>query len=204
MELEEMKQMWQQYDKKLQDTSRLNEKIITEMVKNRSGNEVGKMLNWEYLTAAVYAILIVVYVAMGRATANNSAVMLCYCFSLLFIITGLFYTLYKIRRLSAMDFGVRSVTVTQEELEAFRILVVKERLWGTILLPFLLFAIYVVVNFWVHDVSMFDNIQAYTWRIGIAVAVGVGATLYVYRRLYFDTIARLKHNLEEIREFGRS
>ena len=198
-----MKHMWQQYDKKLQENNTLNEKIITELVKSRSGSERSKMLNWEYLTAAVYALLIVVYVAMGWYTAGNREVMICYSFSLLFIVGGLFYTLYKIRRLAKMDFGAQSVTNTKQELEQFRILITKERLWGAILFPFLLFAIYVVVNYWVHGVSMFDNLESYILRIIAAVVVGLAATLYIYKRLYLDTIAQLRKNLEEIREFAR-
>jgi hypothetical protein len=201
MELEEMKQMWQQYDKKLQENNMLTEKIITHLVKDRSGNEIAKMLNWEYITLAVYSLLVVVYIAMGKTTASDRGVMLCYALSLLFIVMGVFYTLYKIRRFGKMDFGVQSITATKEELERFRILMARERVWGLILLPFLLLAIYVVVNYWVHGVSILDHFEAYSLRIIIAVVAAVVGSLYIYRKLYFDTIAKLKQNIQEIREF---
>jgi hypothetical protein len=202
MELEQMKQLWQQHDKRLEHNAVLNEKIITELLKDRSGGQMRRMLNWEYLNTAVYALLVVLYVAMWGKLPLGS-LMVCYIGSLAFIAAGLLLGIYKIRRLSAIDFGSRAVTATQRELENFRILMLRERALGLILSPFLLVAIYAVVNYWVHQKNLFDHLSAYAPRIIIAVVVLIAAGAFAYRMIYFDTIRKLKANLREIEQFVR-
>jgi hypothetical protein len=201
MELEQMKQVWQQYDEKLSHNISLNEKIIKGMIVNRSKTEIGRILTWEYINASVCALLVVVYVAMWGQTPGVTGIFVSYLFSLALIAVTLVYSLYKISYLSRISFAQDPVATTRERIESFRLRMLKARVLEIIMFPPLILSIYVVVNYWVHQQNILDDLSTYAPRIGIALLVGIPAVLLVYRKVYFRNIAQLKESLKEIDGF---
>jgi hypothetical protein len=125
----------------------------------------------------------------------------CYFLSLTLITAALLYSLYKISYLSRINFAQDPVTTTRERIELFRLRMLKGRVLELILFPPLLLAIYVVINYWVHQQNILDDLESYAPRTGIAIAIGIPAVLYVYGKIYFRNPAQLKENLKEIDGF---
>ena len=203
MELEQMKRLWQQHDEKLSQNISLNEKIIKGMIVNKSKNDIGRILTWEYINASVCALVVVVYVAMWGHTPNVAGLWLSYFFSLALITATLLYSLYKISYLSSINFAQDPVASTREKIESFRLRMLKAKMLEIILFAPLILSVYVVVNYWVHQQNILDNMATYAPRIAIALLVGISAVVYVYRKVYFDSIKQLKDNLKEVEGFVR-
>ena len=199
MDLEEMKNIWQQHEQELQQTRMLNERIIRNMLKERSATAMKKMTGAEYLGAGLCAILLLIFIPMG-VRLEGTALMVCYAFSLLFILVSLLFSLYKISYLSKTDPG-NAVTDTTRRISRFRLLIAKERLWSIILFPALMVCVFAVVNYWVAGANIFDNITAHHPKIVLALVVGIPAALIVYQRVYMSSIRQISDNLKELEEF---
>ncbi|MCD6064547.1 MAG: hypothetical protein K0R82_2458, partial [Flavipsychrobacter sp.] len=65
MDLEEMKNIWQQHERELKQTRMLNERIISNMLKEKSANAMRTMSSTEYLSAGLCAALLLIFVTMG-------------------------------------------------------------------------------------------------------------------------------------------
>ncbi|WP_276134028.1 hypothetical protein [Polluticoccus soli] len=199
MDLEEMKNIWQQHERELKQNRLLNERIISDMLKQRSASAMKKMTGAEYLGAALCAALLLIFVPMG-GQLEGTGLMISYAFTLLFIAASLVFSLYKVSYLSKTDLG-KPVTETVGRISRFRLLIAKERAWSIALFPVVIVTVFAVVSYWINGVNLFDNITPHLPKILIGVAVGIPVALVVYQRVYMSSIRQITDNLKELEEF---
>ncbi len=203
MELEEMKNLWQQHDAQLKQNQLLNENIIKHMLNDKSGSAINKMLNWEYFNMVFCIVLLAVFATQYWNLGNNTGITTCYIATLISVATAIAFGLYKTRYLSGINFATDTVTNIMQKLEKFRLLIARERTAMIVIFPLMLFPTYVVVNYWVHHANMLDNLSSYKVRITLAFILGIVASIGLYKRVYFHNIQQIKANLAEIEEFKK-
>lgn len=201
MELDDMKAMWQQYDKTLQENKILNEQLINLMLENKSCSAVKNILIYEYMGLALCILLAIVYILLFNTVFENTLLTASYFVSFAFIISSLFMFYKKYKMLSAMDPSKNSVSETAQTTERFRLLVSKERLWTIILSPLIISSTLVVMAKWVKDIDVMDMPDVFLPRILIGIVAIIVSLLLVYKLLYFKSIKTIKDNLEEIKKF---
>ena len=201
MELDDMKAMWQQYDKTLQENKILNEQLINLMLENKSRSAVKNILIYEYMGLALCILLTIVYILLFNTVFENTLLTASYFVSFAFIISSLFMFYKKYMMLSAMDPSKNSVSETAQTTERFRLLVSKERLWTIILSPLIISSTLVVMAKWVKDIDVMDMPDVFLPRILIGIVAIIASLLLVYKLLYFKSIKTIKDNLEEIKKF---
>lgn len=201
MELDDMKAMWQQYDKTLQENKILNEQLINLMLENKSRSAVKNILIYEYMGLALCILLTIVYILLFNTVFENTLLTASYFVSFAFIISSLFMFYKKYKMLSAMDPSKNSVSETAQTTERFRLLVSKERLWTIILSPLIISSTLVVMAKWVKDIDVMDMPDVFLPRILIGIVAIIVSLLLVYKLLYFKSIKTIKDNLEEIKKF---
>lgn len=201
MELDDMKAMWQQYDKTLQENKILNEQLINLMLENKSRSAVKNILIYEYMGLALCILLTIVYLLLFNNVFENTLLTASYFVSFAFIISSLFMFYKKYKMLSAMDPSKNSVSETAQTTERFRLLVSKERLWTIILSPLIISSTLVVMAKWVKDIDVMDMPDVFLPRILIGIVAIIVSLLLVYKLLYFKSIKTIKDNLEEIKKF---
>lgn len=201
MELDDMKAMWQQYDKTLQENKILNEQLINLMLENKSRSAVKNILIYEYMGLALCILLTIVYILLFNTIFENTLLTASYFVSFAFIISSLFMFYAKYKMLSAMDPNKNSVSETAQTTERFRLLVSKERLWTIILSPLIISSTLVVMAKWVKDIDVMDMPDVFLPRILIGIVAIIVSLLLVYKLLYFKSIKTIKDNLEEIKKF---
>lgn len=201
MELDDMKAMWQQYDKTLQENKILNEQLINLMLENKSRSAVKNILIYEYMGLALCVLLTIVYILLFNTVFENTLLSASYFVSFAFIISSLFMFYKKYMMLSAIDPSKNSVSETAQTTERFRLLVSKERLWTIILSPLIISSTLAVMAKWVKDIDVMDMPDVFLPRILIGIVAIIVSLLLVYKLLYFKSIKTIKDNLEEIKKF---
>lgn len=201
MELDDMKAMWQQYDKTLQENKILNEQLINLMLENKSRSAVKNILIYEYMGLALCILLTIVYILLFNTVFENTLLTASYFVSFAFIISSLFMFYAKYKMLSAMDPSKNSVSETAQTTERFRLLVSKERLWTIIFSPLIISSTLVVMAKWIKDIDVMDMPDVFLPRILIGIVAIIISLLLVYKLLYFKSIKTIKDNLEEIKKF---
>jgi hypothetical protein len=178
MELDDMKAMWQQYDKTLQENKILNEQLINLMLENKSRSAVKNILIYEYMGLALYILLTIVYILLFNTVFENTLLTASYFVSFAFIISSLFMFYKKYMMLSAIDPSKNSVSETAQTTERFRLLVSKERLWTIILSPLIISSTLVVMAKWVKDIDVMDMPDVFLPRI----LIGIGLQIAVFQK----------------------
>lgn len=201
MELDDMKAMWQQYDKTLQENKILNEQLINLMLENKSRSAVKNILIYEYMGLALCILLTIVYILLFNTIFENTLLTASYFVSFAFIIGSMFMFYIKHKMLAAIDPSKNSVSETAQTTERFRLLVGKERLWTIILSPLIISSTLVVMAKWVKDIDIMDMPDVFLPRILIGIVAIIVSLLLVYKLLYFKSIKTIKDNLEEIKKF---
>lgn len=204
MELDDMKNMWQQYDKALQDNKVLNEKIIRMMMKDKSGTQLNKILNFEYLNVTVCGMVLLGLLLHMGMLGSSMTMILAYSFAVLTTAGFLWFCIYKIKLLTKVDFGINTVTDAAQRVQQLRLLIVKERLSALILTPFYLGSLFIVFVKWIHRVDLMDNfhhMHMLLFVVLFASIISIGVSLYIYQRLYFNSFKSILSNLKEIEEF---
>lgn len=201
MELDDMKAMWQQYDKTLQENKILNEQLVNLMLENKSRSAVKNILIYEYMGLALCILLTIVYILLFNTIFENTLLTASYFVSFAFIIGSIFMFYIKHKMLAAIDPSKNSVSETAQTTERFRLLVSKERLWTIILSPLIISSTLVVMAKWVKDIDVIDMPDVFLPRILIGIVAIIVSLLLVYKLLYFKSIKTIKDNLEEIKKF---
>lgn len=201
MELDDMKAMWQQYDKTLQENKILNEQLINLMLENKSRSAVKNILIYEYMGLALCLLLTIIYILLFNTVFANTLLTASYFISFAFIIVSILMFYKKYKMLSAIDPSKNSVSETAQTTERFRLLVSKERLWTIILSPLIISSTLVVMAKWVKDIDVMDMPDVFLPRILIGIVAIIASLLLVYKLLYFKSIQTIKDNLEEIKKF---
>jgi len=201
MELDDMKALWQQHDKTLQENKILNEQLINLMLETKSKNAVRNILRYEYLGLAMCFVLVVVYLLQFGTVFESTVLTASYFISLAFIISSMVMFYYKYKMLAAIDPGKNSVSETAQTTERFSLLISRERLWSIILSPLIISSTLVVIAKWVKDIDVMEMPDVFLPRIIIGIIALMVSLLLVYRLLYFNNIKTIKDNLEEIKKF---
>lgn len=201
MELDDMKAMWQQYDKTLQENKILNEQLINLMLENKSRSAVKNILIYEYMGLALCILLTIIYILLFNTIFENTLLTASYFVSFAFIISSMFMFYIKHKMLSAIDPSKNSVSETAQHTERFRLLVSKERFWTIILSPLIISSTLVVMAKWVKNIDVMDMPDVFVPRILIGIVAIIASLLLVYKLLYFKSIKTIKDNLEEIKRF---
>lgn len=196
MELEEIKNLWQKYDHALNESRRVNEKLLQELVHTKSGGPLKKMLNAEYFGAVACLLLLVIFAAMGVKATASSVTIVSYSLIVLAIIGSIVACVYKIRVLSGIDFSGNALTDVAYKMQRFRLFISRERVLGVIFLPLLICCTYMFLD----NVSV-EDLSQHWFRIVAGSVVGMAIALIVYKSMYFDNIDRIQKNIDEIKAF---
>lgn len=201
MELDDMKNMWQQHDKLLQQNKILSEKLINGMLKEKSKGAIGKMMGYEYFGLCLCLMLALFFILRVSTMAVNLSIGASYAVVLVFIIVAILASVYKIKLLGSIDPGITTVSDTAMKIERFRMFMVRERLLGLLTFPLPLITAYAVVLYWTNGIIIYDHFANYYRNLIPGTIAAYFAVLALYRYMYFGNIKEIKDNLKEIEEF---
>jgi len=178
----------------------MNEKIMRTMLNDRSKTQMGRILASEYLSVAVAGIVLFTFLTRINHTAE---VLVPYWISIFFFAISLGWSYYKIRYIAQTDIGNSPVTKSLRRLSKLRLMIAKEKLVLFALTPVLVLSLMPVLDKWIFNINVFENIWNFMPRIVIACVAIVLVCIWVYKKVYFKNIAAMMANLEELRAFEK-
>jgi len=202
--MDDLKQMWQQYDQRLQQSQYFNERMLRKLNARHAKSRISKMLGVEISGIVVLVISLGwLLIAIGRIKAASGLISGCYWLVILVLLLSLVWSLWKAIFISALDSSKLAVTEMLHRMTRLRLLLVRERLWGGIIaLIFLVVPSIVVLTFMLTGIDMtLTNRSTLIVQTAIVLLVGTPVGLWVYRRYYFDSIDEIMENLREIKQF---
>jgi hypothetical protein len=198
MDLDNVKELWQQYDKSLRQNAIINEKIMKNMLAGRSSSHISRFTGMEYLSLSISAIVLIVFVGMLHKVRSEMQIIVPYILSIILLLTSVAWNIFKLRLLSRIDAYRDNVVNTRERVERLRLLLSKEKIWSIALMPLVIFCLAPVLHNWIYGSLFLDHIRVYIPRIVAGYALAVVLTWWLYKTFYAKGIRTILHNLEEI------
>ena len=201
MELDNFKNSWEQYDKKLSDNLRLNEALLRKISLKSSKQEMKKLLIFE-LFNIVFAVILILFVF------SNS---IYYIHQIRFSIPGficiasaIIYLIFSIVRLRAflkMDYYGSPVVKVQNDLLSLKSQNLRFRKYELILLPVLILPSLPLLFKVVHNIDIYQHL--YTLWIEMIIILGLAYPLVFlsYKYFYDKKFKNAEQHLSDLKNF---
>lgn len=201
MELDDLKNAWTQYDKKLAVNLKFNEDLLRKMNLNNSKKELQKPLIYELISVAVLFNLIVYVVFSSFRFIDEPK----YCFpGFISAIIGMVFFMFaiiKANRFLSIDYYGSSVVKLQKDLAILNRLVLRFRKYELALFPLLILPILPLLFKAIHNIDIYHNIKLFTIEIILILGIGFPLTLWINKHLYDKKFKNTERFLQEIDKF---
>jgi hypothetical protein len=195
MELIELQNIWQQYDRKLSENTRLNKEILKMMLKSKPE----KRVTWIKLTAAwrlLLPIVIILFMMVPRVEFRNET-----SFYVGFLLFGPFALLtyyWAIRYyllVNRIDFSNTVATIKKniKEVEKYKIKMTK---YGCILSPFGLIGVFLIAN--IPILSKHSLLP-----VSLIISVFIISLYVTFKYSIFERFKKLNMEIDEIEQLEK-
>ena len=195
MELTELQNIWQQYDKKLSDNTRLNKEILKMMLKSKPEKKV----NWIKLKAAfnlIFPIVIILAILVPRVEFRNET-----SFYVGFLLFGPFALLtyyWAIRYyllINKIDFNNSIATIKKniKEVEKYKIKMTK---FGYLFSPFAMAGVFMIAN--IPILSKHSLLP-----ISLIISVFIISLYVTFKYSIFERFKKLNMEIDEIEQLEK-
>jgi len=199
MELDEIKKMWQEIDA-LKEKQQINESRIKEMLKNEGKTALAKLIKIAkfYTIVTIPLGLLFCLTSYRFFEAGGYYVIV----PLIFLLITLFLEPLQISKyhfLKEIDFSGMSVKEVLERILKYENFIQKWRIYGTTG-----FFIFMGIWFYFYYKLLFGSEIIWGFIIYDAVIYFAGGLIlipFLYKKLYYNNINRIKESLKELREF---
>jgi hypothetical protein len=195
MELTELQNIWQQYDKKLSENTRLNKEILKMMLKSKPEKRVA----WIKLTAAyrlLLPVVIILVMMVPRVEFRNEP-----GFYVGFLLFGpfAFLTYYWAIRyyllVNKIDFS-NSIAVIKKSIKEVEKYKIKMTKYGCILSPFGLTGVFLIAN-----IPIFSKHSLLPFSLIISVVI---ISIYVtFKYSIYERFKKLNMEIDEIEQLEK-
>ena len=193
MELDELKNIYSALDKRFERNNSFNEKIYTEMTKNKGKKSTNRLLSFELIGAVVCILLmppIVFHFSKYHGWYPAFDVAVIFVMILLTIVS--IWQIYKTYVLMKVDFQ-NSISNNIYHINRYNILIKREKLTTFIFLPF----------FFVSFVALGTHLKIVPWKWALFAGTFISTILisyWLYKRFYNDNVNSIIESLNNLNE----
>jgi hypothetical protein len=195
MELAELQNIWQQYDKKLSENTRLNKEILKMMLKSKPEKKV----TWIKLKAAfnlIFPMVIILAILVPRVEFRNETSF--YLGVLLFGPFALLTYYWEIRYyllLNKIDFN-NSITTIRKNLKEVEKYKIKMTKFGYIFSPFAMTGVFLIAN--IPILSKHSLLP-----ISLIISVFIISIYITFKFAIFERFKKLNMEIDEIEQLEK-
>jgi hypothetical protein len=184
MESDEIKQLWSQYDKKLNENLAFNEEILKRMNLNNTRQGLQKPFAMELITIVILFFTIISVTAFSIRLIDELQFSLFGLAGVLIALTYLIFALMKANRFLQIDYYNSGIVRLQKDLALLKTFVLRLRKIEGILLPFLVIAVLPVGIKIINNINIFEKLWLFfaevCFILGVSYAVGYWSNKHVY------------------------
>jgi hypothetical protein len=203
MELDEFKQIWSQYDKKLNENLKFNEELLRKMNLSRARQELQKPLIYELISTTVIFFTIVFASVFSIRLIEEIQFSIT---GFVGILIGTFYLIFsimKVNRFVKIDYYGSSIVKLQKDLSILNTFILRLRKIETIILPFLVITILPIAFKAVHNINIFGNLLIFIIEVVIILGISYPVGFWINRNFYDKKIKDAQMFLKEIERFEK-
>lgn len=201
MELDDLKNTWSQYDKKLSDNLRLNEELIRKMNLNTSRREMQKILIYEIISIVVSVATIAYILSLSIYYINQLRFGIPGFVSIGVIMFYLIFGIIRTNGLLNIDYYGSPVVEVQKQILLLKRKSLYFRKFELILLPLVILPLLPLLFKAVHNIDIYQNLRLLIIEVVVMLGLGYPLMLWVYKYLYGKKFKNAENLLAELDKF---
>lgn len=201
MELDDLKNAWSQYDKKLSENLRINEELLRKMNINSSKRELQKILNYELISIVLLVLLIsfVFFISFRFLDQLQFSIpgFITIAVSLIYLAFGI----DRIKGLLNIDYYGSPVVKVQREFLSLKRKVLRFRKYELILMPVYLLPLLPLLFKFMYDIDIYKNMRLLVFEVIIVLGLGYPLVIWIYKYFYGKKIRNAENLLLDLDKF---
>jgi hypothetical protein len=201
MELEDLKTVWKEQDRTLNESVKLNEKILKNVFTQHANGVIENLLKWEYFSLIEFLIFLVFMVVSTYRSMDDWRFLLSGIFINVFLAGCMTLGIQSVRILSSIDFFSKSLVETKQTMLRFK------KRSNRLILALLVVVPPVVVTFLLLGVNSIRNINLFDYPVFFAVlssciiVMGYLIIFIFHRTFYMRKFKSIENSLSELERF---
>ncbi len=202
MELEDMKALWQQVDKKLEDQKSTNERLFKYLIKEKSKKPLNTISVLEYSNVIGSVIIFILMLFAIPYLGSTISIIACYVFLMLALVITTYLSIKNIQLLKSIDVGNSPVNIVMERTEKFKLITKRLQMAYVLLGPLFLGTAFTVAYKVMLDVNVFADMGKHLPRLGIGLVAYTITLVAIYQQSYFKNLKVIQNSIKELEEFN--
>lgn len=203
MELEDLKQVWSEYDKKLTKNLQTNNEIIRKMNLNNAKSSMDTPRIYEFINV-LFGLAFIFYVL--TYTIKYSAdyrLLVSGVLTIIWFINSMIFSVRLLSSITKVDFYKDSILKIQKQLIKFRKIYFEAKKYGLYTGPILIISLAPIISKALTDIDIFQFPLRYAIYIGISLIIGYPVSIWIYKYWYEDKMIDTDRFIEEITRFEK-
>lgn len=203
MELDELKNTWQQYDQKLEENLKLNEQLFRSLKLDHSRKAMFRPLLTDIFNVLILFIMLLIATTHLRELFPDLILRISILGFLLYCIICITLSIKRIIALTNIDYYNSTVVELQKKISDFKKMYQKFKIIEMVCIPLLFGLPFLVLK--IQYQEDIHSIPLIVLAIGLILGLGLGCLLYqwLYKHLYDKQIKATNHFLKELEEFEK-
>lgn len=201
MELDDLKNTWSQYDKKLSENLRLNEELLRKLNLNSSKREMQKILTYEFVSIviSVLTILFALFISLRLIDQLRFSIpgFIAACVTSIYLSLGVIRT----KGLLNIDYYSSPVLKVQRDILTLKKKTLRFRKYELILIPLLVLPLLPLLFKVVYNIDIYQNIRILVFEVVVILGLAYPLTIWVYKYLYDKKFKNAENLLAELDRF---
>ena len=201
MELDDLKNNWAEYDKKLSTNLKLNEELLQKMNLNSSRREMQKLLIYEFASILMLITLILYVLPNSLYYINQLRYSIPGFIGIGVALIYFAFSIIRIKYLLNIDYYGSAVVKVQKRILSLKRKTLGFRKYELILMPLLLLPILPILFKAVHNIDIYQNIKLIIFEIVVILGLAYPLLFWVNRSLYDKKFKNAENLLKELEKF---
>jgi len=201
MELDELKNNWADYDKKLSANLKLNEELLRKMNLNSSKREMQKVLIYELINILLLIILILYVFPNLFYYINQLRYSIPGFFSIGIALIFLVFSVIRMKDLINIDYYSLSVVKVQKRILTLKKKTLGFRKFELMLIPLFVLPILPILFKALHNIDIYQNLTLLIFEIVAILGLVYPLLFWVNRSLYDKKFKNAENLLNELKQF---
>lgn len=201
MELEDLKQAWGDYDKKLNDNLKTNKELLKRMILDRANLAVRVPKNYEYFSLVINFLFLLYVVRATIDYVTDIKILVSGILSSVWLVVAVVLTFGKLKVLTNIDFYAQSILEIQKQFILIQKKYMSYKRFELFSFPLIVIVLIPVVGMAAYGFNFFQSPVRYAIGAVLAMGLGYPIAFWIYKNWYDKKLLDANKFLEELSIF---
>ena len=203
MELDELKQAWAQYDKKLTENLKFNEELLRKMNLEKSKKEMNTPLMYEIISLATGIVFLIYFVNSTIQFSNEPKFLLPGLVTIVTFSIFLYLSAIKIKLIANIDFYFSPVIELQKAINLFKHKYLQFKKYELYAFPVFAISSALILAKAYRGIDLYEHSTRFIIAIIISLLFYYPIVFWSYRNLFDKKIKNTNLFLDELSRFEK-